>query len=173
IRQAGIPHFILRTSWIYGTRGRNFLMTMLRLMAERPVLNIVGDQLGAPTWSRQIAEVTALMVSQCLESGCFVPGERSGIYHVSCRGVTSWHGFAEEIERIASAAGIVPEAHATLVAVSSADYPTPAKRPAYSVLCNDKLWDTFNLRLPPWRRALELCLEELAGMRRNGNAGGP
>ena len=173
IQQAGVPHLILRTSWVYGARGRNFLMTMLRLMAEQSSLNIVDDQRGAPTWSRQIAEATALMVARCLESDRFIPGERSGIYHVTCQGSTSWHGFAREIQRIACASGLLPKARATLVAVPGVQYPTPAKRPAYSVLCNDKLQDTFSLRLPPWRQALQLCLDELAGMPRSGKVDTP
>jgi dTDP-4-dehydrorhamnose reductase len=161
IRASGALHLILRTSWVYGLRGKNFLLTVLRLAREREELRIVADQFGAPTWSRLIAEATALMIARSTADGLFAPGERSGIYHLSCNGQASWHEFARTIRENAIAAGLLPENCARIEAIPSSDYPTPARRPAYSVLANDKLRSTFGLRLPDWREALTLSLAEL------------
>lgn len=154
IRAAGVRHLILRTSWVYGTRGGNFLLTMQRLMRERRQLRIVDDQIGAPTWSRMIAEATAQILAQCLSParGADRP-EPWGTYHLTCAGKTSWYGFAAAIAELGR--------HATrLTPIPSADYPTPARRPANSQLDNGKLARVFGLRLPDWREALELCLEQ-------------
>lgn len=160
LRDSGIPHYILRTAWVYGNRGGNFLLTMLRLMREREVLRVVNDQIGSPTWSRQIAEATALIIAQSLREGRFDPAGCSGTYHLTCNGQTSWFDFAAAIRETALAAGLLPESCARLEAIPSSAYPTPAKRPAFSVLNNDKLLDTFGLRLPDWREALTLCVAE-------------
>ena len=160
IRDAGIPHLILRTAWVYGRRGQNFLLTMLRLMRERDALGIVNDQHGAPTWSRLIAEATALMLSQCIHQGRFEPGNRSGTYHLTCAGETSWFGFASQIRELALKQGLLDDTAATLNPIPTSAYPTPAQRPAYSVLSNDKLASEFGIRLPDWQQALKLCLEE-------------
>ena len=161
IAEVGVPHDILRTAWVYGARGHNFLLTMLRLMRERELVRVVDDQLGAPTWSRLIAEATALMIARSVEGGSFVPGERSGIYHLTCAGQGSWHEFARTIREKAVAAGLLAENCARIEPIPGSQYPTPAKRPAYSVLSNDKLSDRFGLNLPDWREALALCLSEL------------
>ncbi|RLA18856.1 MAG: dTDP-4-dehydrorhamnose reductase, partial [Gammaproteobacteria bacterium] len=97
IEQVGIPHLILRTAWVYGTRGHNFLLTMLRLMGERDSLSVVSDQQGSPSWSREIAECTAFMIAQCQnqEADCFELGDRSGIYHMTNSGLTNWYEFAK------------------------------------------------------------------------------
>lgn len=158
IRQAGIPHLILRTAWVYGRRGQNFLLTMLRLMRERDSLGIVDDQLGAPTWSRLIAEATALMLTRCIHDGRFAPEVKAGTYHLTCGGQTSWFGFAEHIRTRAIAEGLLNETAAQLNPIPTSAYPTPAQRPAYSVLSNDKLDRTFGIRLPDWEEALSLCL---------------
>lgn len=153
IRAAGVRHLILRTSWVYGTRGSNFLLTMQRRMRERSELRIVADQIGAPTWSRMIAEATAQILAQCLSParGADRP-EPWGIYHLTCGGETSWYGFAVAIAELSQ--------HTTrLTPISSAEYPTPARRPANSRLDNSKLARVFGLRLPHWREALRLCLE--------------
>jgi dTDP-4-dehydrorhamnose reductase len=147
---AGIPHLILRTSWVYGMRGKNFLLTMLRLAKERDQLRVVADQVGAPTWSRTIADSTALILAQGKAGGAHWWRAHSGIYHLSAQGQTSWYGFTEEI---VAAAGLVCE----LIPIGSADYPTPAPRPRNSVMSSDKLIAAF-CRLPEWRAALELCL---------------
>jgi len=160
ITDSGIPHYILRTAWVYGNRGGNFLLTMLRLMRERELVRVVNDQLGSPTWSRMIAEATALIIAQSLENGRFVPGDRSGIYHLTNGGQTSWFGFAQAIREEGIASGLLPETCARIGGIPSSEYPTPAKRPAYSVLNNTKLDEVFNLRLPEWREALGLCVAE-------------
>jgi dTDP-4-dehydrorhamnose reductase len=160
ITDSGVPHYILRTAWVYGNRGGNFLLTMLRLMRERELLRVVNDQEGSPTWSRMIAEATALIIAQSLELGRFTPGDRSGIYHLTCGGQTSWFEFASGIREAGLAAGLLPETCARLEGIPSSEYPTPAKRPAYSVLNNDKLAGVFGLRLPDWREALGLCVAE-------------
>ena len=160
IRDTGIPHLILRTAWVYGRRGQNFLLTMLRLMRERDSLGIVDDQRGAPTWSRLIAEATALMLSQCIHQGRFEPGNRSGTYHLTCAGETSWFGFADQIRELGLARGLLDDTAAILNPLPTSAYPTPAQRPAYSVLSNDKLANEFGIRLPDWQQALKLCLEE-------------
>lgn len=159
IRQTGIPHLILRTAWVYGLHGQNFLKTMLRLMAERESLGIVDDQFGAPTWSRMIAEATALMIASSLREGRVDLGERAGTYHLTSQGTTTWFGFAEKIRALGIQRGHLSPSAAKLRAISTEDYPTPARRPAYSVLDNQRLREAYGLSLPPWERALDLCLE--------------
>lgn len=159
IRQTGIPHLILRTAWVYGLHGQNFLKTMLRLMAERESLGIVDDQFGAPTWSRMIAEATALMIARSLREGRVDLGERAGTYHLTSQGTTTWFGFAEKIRALGIQRGHLSPSAAELRAITSEDYPTPARRPAYSVLDNQRLREAYGLSLPPWEKALDLCLE--------------
>lgn len=147
-------HLILRTSWVYGDRGKNFLLTMLRLGREKELLKIVGDQVGAPTWSRLIASMTAQMSASALNWRG--NDEIWGTYHLTSAGQTSWYGFAEEIFKIHQAEGItVPK----LQEITTLDYPLPATRPSYSVLSNDKLAGVFRLRMPNWKEALHLCLD--------------
>ncbi len=160
IIDSGVPFYILRTAWVYGNRGGNFLLTMLRLMRERELVRVVNDQLGSPTWSRMIAEATALIIAQSIEKGHFVPGDRRGTYHLTNGGHTAWFEFATAIRETGIAAGLLPETCARVEGIPSSEYPTPAKRPAYSVLDNTKLAETFGLRLPHWREALELCVAE-------------
>jgi dTDP-4-dehydrorhamnose reductase len=156
IAASGCAHLILRTSWVYGRRGKNFLLTMLKLGAERPELRIVADQIGAPTWSRTIAEATSNIVAQGLASGDEAWwSQRSGVYHFTASGSTSWHGFAEAI--FASALG---ERAPKTVPIPASDYPVPAKRPANSRLALDKLSATFGVWMPAWDDALRLCLGE-------------
>ncbi len=151
IQAQGIPHLILRTSWVYGLRGGNFLLTMQRLFREREQLNIVADQFGAPTWSRMIAEASA----QILAQKPFAAPDRSGIYHLTNGGSTNWHGFASAI----LARTALPEGkQLSLHPIPASQYPTPAKRPANSVLDNGKLRNTFGITLPDWEHALDLCL---------------
>ena len=148
---AGIPYLILRTSWVYSLRGGNFLLTMQRLFNEREQLNIVADQYGAPTWSRMIAEATAQMLIQ----KPFAKAEQSGIYNLTSRGVTNWHAFATTILAQTS----LPESkQITLNAIPASQYPTPAQRPANSVLAGDKLQAAFGIALPDWQTALTMCL---------------
>jgi len=143
---------IFRTAWVYGQHGQNFLRTMLRLFAERDELRIVDDQVGSPTWSRMIAETTALIASQLkMEPARF--GEKRGIYHLTAAGQISWFGFAQAILKNS-------EFDCRLLPIPSRDYPTPAKRPAWSVLDNTKLNDAFGLALPDWRHSLQHCMAE-------------
>jgi dTDP-4-dehydrorhamnose reductase len=160
IRETGIPHLILRTAWVYGLRGQNFLNTMLRLMAERESLGIVDDQIGAPTWSRQIAEATTLMLAQQLRDHRIVLSDKAGTYHLSAGGTTTWFGFAKSIREKGMAQGYFDGSVAELRAITTKDYPTPAQRPAYSVLDNARLFENFGIQLPHWDHSLSLCLED-------------
>lgn len=155
IRESGARHLIFRTSWVYGARGTNFLLTMRRLMREgcdvRPELRIVADQIGAPTWSRHIAEATALVM------GAIASPSRGadkpmpwGTYHLTNAGETSWFDFAEAI-----LSGMNIERPPKRVPIPSCDYPTPARRPLNSRLSNAKLERVFGLRLPDWGDALK------------------
>lgn len=153
IAAAGCRHLIFRTSWVYGARGSNFLLTMRRLMRERPELKIVADQVGAPTWCRDLAEATAQVLAQVRDRD----ESRWGIYHMTNAGETSWHGFAEAIQALDEFDETLQPAR--LVPIPGSDYPTPARRPLNSRLDNGKLDRTFGLRLRDWRAALALCLE--------------
>lgn len=155
IERAGIPYLILRTSWVYGRRGRNFLLTMQRLARERDTLAVVDDQFGAPTWSRLIAEATALVAARWLERRDLAAA--SGVYHLTCGGRTSWHGFTAAI--LAQMAAHGEAGLARLSAIPTSGYPTPARRPANSQLDCTKLAETFGVRLPHWQTALGLCME--------------
>lgn len=148
IAAAGVPHLILRTSWVYGMRGKNFLLTMLRLAKEREELRVVNDQHGAPTWSRTIADTTALVLAQARGADWW--DEHSGIYHLSSQGQTTWFGFTQAIlQQAGSNCRVVP--------ITSAEYPVPAKRPEFSVLSSERLQEKF-CRLPSWEEALRLCM---------------
>jgi dTDP-4-dehydrorhamnose reductase len=148
---------ILRTAWVYGGRGRNFLLSMQRLFHEKDELGVVADQFGAPTWSRMIAGATAQLLAQCrTEDGGFSFGEhREEIFHLSSEGQASWFDFAQAILDAGSE-------QCELRPLSTAEYPTAAARPAYSVLNNNRLWQVWGIRLPDWRESLALCLEEQA-----------
>lgn len=157
VMESGAPYLILRTSWVYGMRGKNFLLTMQRLAREREELGVVNDQFGAPTWSRNIADATAQMLAMWLSPGTSEDNRRqlSGTYHLSCAGRTSWHDFAAAILSNMQTAGART---AKLKPITTADYPTPAKRPVNSVLSNEKLQQAFGIFMPAWEDALKLCL---------------
>ncbi len=155
VQRSGTPHLILRTSWVYGLRGRNFLLTMQRLARERDVLTVVDDQFGAPNWSRLIAEASALTVARWLDRPD--RAATSGIYHLSCGGRTSWHGFTAAILAHMATADTKL---ARLTATPTSGYPAAAVRPANSQLNCDKLATCFGVRLPDWESALALCLEQ-------------
>jgi len=146
-------HLIFRTSWVYGVRGQNFMLTMRRLFREREELRVVDDQIGAPTWSRMLAEATAQVVGRALHAGLDLPS-LSGVYHMSAAGSTSWYGFARAI---LEGSGL----DCRLTPIPTSEYPTPARRPAYSVLDNSRLAQTFGLALPDWRAGLAQCLDDL------------
>lgn len=149
---SGAPALILRTSWVYGRYGQNFLLTMQRLLREREELKVVDDQIGAPTWSRLLAEVSAQLIYRVL-TGDIDLERQSGVYQVTGGGQTSWWGFAKAIQQASGA-------ECRLLPIPSIDYPSPAKRPAYSVLDNGKLLETFGLALPHWETSLAMCLAE-------------
>jgi len=149
----GANAIVLRTSWVYGVRGANFLLTMLRLFGERDELHIVEDQVGAPTWSRMLAEVTAQILCRVMRGDLDVE-QVKGIYHATNGGETSWHKFALAI--------LEASGHrCNLLPIPTSKYPAPARRPAYSVLDNTKLRETFGLVLPDWKVSLHLCMEDL------------
>lgn len=153
VRAAGGRHLIFRTAWVYAPHGGNFLRTMLRVGAEREVVRVVADQFGTPTSAALIADVTV----QALQH----PGQLSGTWHLTASGQTSWHGFAEAIFAEAVAAGVLAKAPA-VEAISSAEYPTLAQRPASSVLDTSKLQRDFGVILPAWRDGLRRTIAELA-----------
>lgn len=160
VRAAAAPHLILRTSWVYSSRGSNFLLTMLRLAGEHNELKVVDDQVGAPTWARSVADLTA----RALGAGGSGPGparERSGTYHLAAGGAVSWHGFAQAIfaqARARRADYRIP----AVSAITSADYKEgSARRPANSRLDTAKLESVFGLQPARWDAMLERCLEEI------------
>ncbi|AFY32512.1 dTDP-4-dehydrorhamnose reductase [Calothrix sp. PCC 7507] len=157
IVSVGVPHLILRTSWVYGLRGKNFLLTMLRLAQEREEIKVVDDQIGAPTWSRMIAEITAQILSQSPDNVSDFIASKSGIYHLTASGQTSWYGFAKAI-----LADDIKQSRKLqrLIPITTPEYPTAASRPAYSLLDSAKLSHTFGLVLPNWERSLELVISE-------------
>jgi dTDP-4-dehydrorhamnose reductase len=155
VKASGADHLIFRLCWVYGARGQNFMLTMQRLAREREKLRVVGDQFGCPTWSRMIAETTALALKQSL-AGADHSGF-NGEYHLAAGGQTNWQEFASRIIEW------MPEAERKCRAVekiTTAEYPTPAKRPAYSVLDCGKLQKTFGLRLPDWEASLRQVLDK-------------
>jgi dTDP-4-dehydrorhamnose reductase len=155
VQAAGGAHLVFRLCWVYGARGQNFMLTMMRLAREREKLRVVADQIGCPTWSRMIAETTALALKSTLaarDGNAF-----TGVYHLASSGATSWHGFARSIVDLMPAEGRKCSA---VEAISTPEYPTPAKRPAYSVLGCGKLERTFGLHLPDWQESLQQVLEK-------------
>jgi dTDP-4-dehydrorhamnose reductase len=161
LRASGARHLIVRTAWVYASRGHNFLRTMLRLGAERETLRVVADQTGAPTPAKLIADTTAAMIGAWHESVATGDERYDGTYHLVSRGETSWHGFAEAIFAGAVERGLIARAP-RVEAIATADYPTPARRPAYSVLDVSRLETAFGLQLPDWRAGLDVVLDELA-----------
>jgi dTDP-4-dehydrorhamnose reductase len=154
ITAVGGDSLILRTSWVYGARGGNFLLTMLRLARERPELRIVDDQTGSPTTSECIAQATADILSQVIAPGGELAG-RGGVYHLTSSGATTWFGFAKAF---LSKQAVCPK----LTPIPASEYPLPARRPVNSVLSCDRIAETFGVRMPSWELALDLVLEALA-----------
>jgi dTDP-4-dehydrorhamnose reductase len=168
IQKSGASHLIFRTAWVYATEGRNFLLTILRLATQREELRIVRDQIGAPTTSREIAKATTLILSQMRAKAggaSFPAAEVSGIYHMTAAGQTSWFDFAQAILEhgrtvdagtpwFAAATSNRPLITRQIIAIPSSEYPTPARRPAYSVLSNERLNRTFSVQLPDWQSQL-------------------
>ena len=141
---------IIRTSWVYAEHGNNFVKTMLRLMKERDELKVVNDQIGTPTYATDLANVIMNIVIE-LNKG----NTNKGIYHFSNSGVISWFQFAEAIKELSLS-------NCTILPIASSAYPTPAKRPAYSVLNKESIQTDFNIQLIDWKKSLQICINELA-----------
>jgi len=157
VRASGCAHVILRTSWVYGVHGGNFVKTVLRLAKERSELRIVADQFGAPTWARRLALCSAEILRQYREN----PGDasRHGLFHLTAAGRTNWHGYAEEIVRLARQYdAALQDKELTIRAIATHEYPVAAKRPANSVLATDKVRKAFGLELPTWQEDLAECV---------------
>jgi dTDP-4-dehydrorhamnose reductase len=175
IRESGAHHLIFRTAWVYSTRGKNFLLTILRLATERDELRIVNDQFGAPTWSHEIASATVQVLQRMLDrkdqSSAWM--ELGGAYHMTAAGEATWYDFAQAILEegktpnaagntwFAAVTGGKPLLARKVVAINTSDYPTPARRPPYSVLSNARLAQIFGIQLADWRTQLhQACAEE-------------
>ncbi len=161
----GAGHMIFRTSWVYGAQGKNFLLTVLKLAREREHLRVVNDQHGAPTWSRDLAEMTIQVIGRCEKAAtgkdfADVLSQVGGVYHASGRGETTWHGFLAEAVRIQCEKESA-DSFARIEPITTAEYPTPAKRPANSRLNCNKLERQFGWRMMDWRESLREVLEEL------------
>jgi dTDP-4-dehydrorhamnose reductase len=140
---------VFRTSWVYASRGKNFLLTVRRLAAERDQLTIVADQIGVPNWSRTLADATARITADGVGS----LGERAGLYHMGSTGEASWFELAQAIVGDVERPRVLP--------IATSDYPTPARRPLYGVLDRSRFQRVFGFALPPWRAELARCLREL------------
>jgi dTDP-4-dehydrorhamnose reductase len=152
IQASGARHLIFRTAWVYAAHGHNFLRTMLRLAAERDELRVVSDQIGAPTPAALIADATAGALQR--------PATRSGLWHLVAGGQASWHGFAEAIFAGACARGLIARTP-RVIPITTSDYPTPARRPAWSVLDTSRLQQDFELRPAAWQDGLGKVLDEI------------
>jgi dTDP-4-dehydrorhamnose reductase len=169
IRNSGVSHLIFRTAWVYGREGKNFLRTILRLATQREELKIVRDQIGAPTSAQDIALATAEVLSRIYspKDNALAFSGVSGTYHMTADGQTNWYEFARAILEeaagnaedpwLAVATNRQPLITRTVVPIPAAEYPTPAKRPAYSVLSNVRLAGTFGIQLLDWHAQLQLC----------------
>ncbi len=168
IQSSNATHMIFRTAWVYAAEGRNFLLTILRLATQREELKIVRDQIGAPTLNIEIARATTNILAQICdtEGGPFTLADVSGIYHMTAGGETSWYDFANAILEeaakspaagawFAAATNNLPLIARRVIPIATHEYPTPAQRPAYSVLSNARLNRTFSLQLPDWRIQLQ------------------
>ena len=180
IRRSGVPHLIFRTAWVYTTRGRNFLLTILRLATEREELRVVSDQVGAPTCASDVAAATAKILTRMLgrNDGAFVLSEVSGTYHLSAAGQTTWYEFAENILEkaevnshsldwlAAATRGRQLIAH-RVIPISTDELGSLTPRPAYSILSNSRLNQTFGVALPDWHSQLQRCFvsESIVGNR--------
>jgi dTDP-4-dehydrorhamnose reductase len=159
VEQVGGRYLVFRTSWVYGARGKNFMLTMLRLAQDRRELRVVADQVGAPTWTESIARGTVNILCNVIaehRTNADWWQAHAGIYHMTAGGSTSWAEFAGAIFESAQ---LVEPPH--VVPITTDQYPTPAQRPRNSRLSNEKLMRTFGVQLPQWREALEQCIAGL------------
>jgi dTDP-4-dehydrorhamnose reductase len=165
LTESGAGFLIFRTSWVYGAQGKNFLLTILKLARERETLRVVADQYGAPTWSRDLAKMTAEVIGQCEATArgrelAGVLADVGGVYHAAGGGETTWHGFAAEAVVLRREAE--PGApFAKIEAITTAEYPTPAKRPANSRMDCSRLTERFGWKMMDWRDSLRKVLTEL------------
>lgn len=160
IQTSGCDYLIFRTSWVYASRGRNFLLTILKLARERDSISIVGDQFGTPTWAKLIAGTTSHCIGLALmrrQLNQF----NSGLFHLASAGSTTWHGFAEAIIDIAIDSLALQSKIGKISAIPTVEYPTPAKRPKNSQLTSRNLENEFNVVMPDWKTCLRLCIEEM------------
>ncbi len=160
IQSSGCDYLIFRTSWVYASRGNNFLLTILKLASERDTLNIVSDQIGSPTTARLIANTSCSCIKQAMKAR-INRSFSSGLYHLVTSGHTSWHGFAEEIINNARSQLGLNLKIKELNAIQTKHYPTPAKRPKNSQLNTEKIINDFDIILPSWQSELALCIYEL------------
>ncbi len=161
IQSSGCRHLILRTSWVYASRGNNFAATMLRLGADREELRVVADQVGAPTSAALIADVSALLLYR-LQLDRLLADRVNGIYHLAAAGETSWHDYARFVIETARELGLPLKATGErILPITSADYPAPAMRPQNSRLDTSKLQDVFGVRLPHWQHHVRLMLQQV------------
>ncbi len=158
LAESGAAHIILRTSWVYGATGKNFLLTVLRVARERAEMSIVDDQHGAPTWSRELARLAAAILAKVPDSDA--AKARNGVYHAAAQGETTWFGFAQEALRLRAV--LEPQTRfAKLLPIPTSAYPTPARRPPNSRLSTAKLTQTFGFQFLPWHEALAAVLAEI------------
>ncbi|KAI9130806.1 dTDP-4-dehydrorhamnose reductase [Acaryochloris sp. CCMEE 5410] len=161
IRHIWNQHIILRTAWVYGTQGKgNFVKTMLRLGRERSEVRVVDDQVGAPTWAKEIGDAIATLIHHWSTSDPATQADLYGTYHFTNRGVASWYDFAVAIFAEAQALG-VPLQIERVIPITTPEYPLPAPRPAYSVLSNSKITPILGKPAPHWRQSLRQMLQEL------------
>ena len=161
LRDSGAGHLTFRTAWVYAVHGQNFLRTMLRLGAERDELRVVADQHGAPTDTRLIVNASLAALDRWQQSGHAQRQQLNGIHHLVASGATTWHGFASAIFEQAAANGVLP-CQPRIIPIDSADYPTPAVRPAWSLLDNTGFQQHFGFHLPDWQQGLREVLRQLA-----------
>ena len=160
IAQCGGRYLIVRTSWIYAARGHNFLKTVLRLARERDELRIVDDQIGAPTWARDLAAATAVMSKQARQE-IARDGFESGLFHVTGSGATSWFVFAQAVVKQAEQYGLLAR-KSKIVPIASSEYPVAATRPKNSRLSGARARHRFQIALPEWEQSLAVCMRELS-----------
>ena len=168
VQLACVPYVTFRTEWLYATRGKNFLLTVLRLAREGKPLRIIADQVGAPTWARMLAEASAQVVARFLNASAAETNAWSGLYHLTAAGQTTWHEFTEAIlteslrrlKTLKQPSEWCDAALRSLTPIPASEYPLPARRPAFSLLSNDKIARVFGISLPDWREQLRFALED-------------
>jgi len=163
IRNMDVPHFIFRTSWVYSIRGNNFLLSIVRLLKEEKQLDVVNDQFGSPTWCHDIADITDLIFSQVrTPSGIDIEllKDKSGTYHLTSKGIITWFDYARKILAYMNEHSLI-STQPIIHSISSSAYDSKIKRPKYSVLCTNKIEQTFDLICPEWDYSLNLCMNEL------------